>query len=141
MYKKCSLCYTKLSITIYGHNKSYLQKKIICIFSKYTLYVIWIVSENADYIWDIILKTYISSSKHATFAAKLINIMAKNNLMESGLTSDLLLIIKNIYDNINVCTTCVVDRNASIIMIKNTWTINRERLQREKEQQKCDALE
>jgi len=67
--------------------------------------------------------------------------MAKNNLMESGLTSDLLLIIKNIYDNINVFTTCVVDSNASIIMIKNTWTINRERLQREKEQQKCDALE
>ena len=67
--------------------------------------------------------------------------MAKNNLMESGLTSDLLLIIKNIYDNINVRTTCVVDRNASIIMIKNTRTINRERLQREKEQQKCDALE
>ena len=61
--------------------------------------------------------------------------------MESGLTSDLLLIIKNIYDNINVRTTCVVDRNASIIMIKNTRTINRERLQREKEQQKCDALE
>ena len=67
--------------------------------------------------------------------------MAKNNVMESGLTSDLLLIIKNIYDNINVFTTCVVDSNASIIMIKNTWTINRERLQREKEQQKCDALE
>ena len=81
------------------------------------------------------------SSKRATFAAKLINIMAKNNLMESGLTSDLLLIIKNIYDNINVFTTCAVDSNASIIMIKNTWTINRERLQREKEQQKCDALE
>ena len=67
--------------------------------------------------------------------------MAKNNAMESALTSDLLLIIKNIYDNINVFTTCVVDSNASIIMIKNTWTINRERLQREKEQQKCDALE
>ena len=113
----------------------------ICRKKKFVLYVIWIVSENADYILDIILKTYISSSEWATFAAKLINIMAKNNLMESGLTSDLLLIIKNIYDNINVCTTCVVDRNASIIMIKNTWTINRERLQREKEQQKCDALE
>ena len=113
----------------------------ICRKKKFVFYVIWIVSENADHILDIILKTNISSRKRATFAAKLINIMAKNNLMESGLTSDLLLIIKNIYDNINVFTTCVVDSNASIIMIKNTWTINRERLQREKEQQKCDALE